>query len=147
MTNMNRDLRLAQASVIFLPLGLFVMAIAGNISSMTTGLVIMTLGTGYSSLMRSLVTSIFERQHIARLYSAITVFEILGSMFSGPMLAGFFQWGMHLGGMWQGMPFFAAGLMALFTAVLAWTVPVLSSQRSQCSAEDGEIEEELDRML
>jgi len=147
MTTMNRDLRLAQTSVIFLPLGLFIMAFAGNISSMTTGLVIMTLGTGYSSLMRSLVTSIFERQHIARLYSAIAVFETLGSMFSGPTLAGLFQWGIHLGGMWQGMPFFTAGLMALLTAVLAWTVPVLPSQRSKCSAEDGEIEEELNRKL
>ncbi|KAL3420515.1 ATP synthase F0 [Phlyctema vagabunda] len=136
LTTNAKDLYLAKASVLFLPVGFFIMAFAASVSLMTTGLMIMTLGTGYSSLMRSLVTSMVAKEYTARLYGAITGIEMLGSMISGPVLAGLFQWGIHLGGSWQGIPFFAGGLMMTLTASLTWTVRLVSTETKEPEAEE-----------
>jgi MFS-type transporter involved in bile tolerance (Atg22 family) len=146
-TTAHQDLLLAQLSVVFLPLGYFFMALASNIPLMTTGMLIMTLGTGHASLMRALVTELFEERHIARLYAAITIFETLGSILSGPLLAGLLSWGLQMQGVAMGMPFFAAAGMTLLVAVLTWRVRI-PLKRRQCERgeeSDEEVEEEEER--
>ncbi|KAL3428495.1 MFS multidrug transporter [Phlyctema vagabunda] len=119
-----KDLWLARVSILFLPTGFIMIGLAQTPGVAGLGLMITTLGTGYSSLVRSLVTSMTEPHHVARLYTAVTVFDTLGSLISGPILAVLYQWGMRLGGGWIGMPFFVAGILTGLTAVLLWLVNI-----------------------
>jgi Na+/melibiose symporter-like transporter len=137
MTPFMKDLCLAQISVWFLPLGFLIMAVASNIALLTAGLMVTTLGTGYPSLMRSLATSVVEEDYLARLSSAITVFETLGSIISSPVLAGFFHWGLHLGGLWQGLPFFAATLITSLAGVLVSSIRLPPSSRVETGSSQG----------
>jgi hypothetical protein len=61
-----------------------------------TGLMVFTLGTGFSSLCRSLITTLVDRQHVARLYAVIAVIETLGALIVAPMLAVLYAWGLRL---------------------------------------------------
>ena len=57
LSDTRNDLFLARASVLFLPLGFFIVAFSPTVAGATAGFVISTLGTGYGNIIRSLVTS------------------------------------------------------------------------------------------
>lgn len=127
-SSMRKDLWLARGSNILLPTGFIVLALSPNVGSAVTGIIILTLGTGFPSLMRSLVTSMVDPHYIARLYGLITIFEMVGYMLSGPMLAVLFKHGLELGGFAVGLPFFAAGGIASFSALLVWTISITQDE-------------------
>jgi hypothetical protein len=89
---------------------------------MILGLIITTLGTGYTLLTRSLLTSLVEKHHIATLYNTMAVLETIGTVVAGPIMAGTFRWGLEMGGGWIGMPFLCAGVMFGTAAVVVWIV-------------------------
>jgi hypothetical protein len=97
---------------------------------MLSGLVISTLGSGFSPTMRSLTTSLVESRHpnatsdIGRLYALISVAEGIGSLVAGPGMALAFRVGMSWGQVWLGLPFGFAALLFALVSIIVFSVKV-----------------------
>lgn len=118
-TSMSKDLWLGRISCMLLFIGYGIFGFAPNIAVAILGMVIFTLGNGQGPLIRSLVTSLVEQHHVARLYTVLGIVNTLGLMIRGPLLAGMFQEGLQLGGFWIGLPFYlVSGLFACVTFLM-----------------------------
>jgi hypothetical protein len=114
------DLILSRASLIALALGFFFIALAPSVPLLVTAMVINTFGFGLTLFLRSLLTSLVEAHHVARLNTFIAVFDTTGLMFGSPLLAYLFEKGIELGGLWLGLPFLVcAGVLALIGIILS----------------------------
>jgi MFS family permease len=81
------------------------------------GIIILALGTGQDSLLRSMTTELVDPSEISIVYSAITMLRAIGGSVSGPIYAELYVVGMdHMNEGWLGLPFLFAGI--LFIAVL-----------------------------
>ncbi len=69
------------------------------------GLALCTLGSGFGTFVRSLVSSLVEQKMLGTLYTALSVMDTTGALLAGPLVAKAFKWGMHNGGVWLGMPY------------------------------------------
>ncbi|KAK0625822.1 major facilitator superfamily domain-containing protein [Immersiella caudata] len=133
-----RDLVLAQVSAIFLAVGAFLLA-GPSVSLVIAGLALNTLGSGLSSLCRSLATTYVDAQHTTSLYSLISIADVIGSLYAGPSLAWLFHTGMRLGGLWLGLPYVGlASLLALAAMALAFVRIMGASATHQVDSGDGE---------
>ncbi len=65
-----------------------------NIELTVFGFMVWTLGTGFTSLTRSIITTLVDQQHIGRLYAAIAVVETIGALAAGPILQTLYTWGL-----------------------------------------------------
>lgn len=131
-TTSQKDLLLARASLLFMILGATLLALSAfpsaphydpphdnnlPITLAILGLIIYTLGMGFHSFIRSLVTSLVDDMHVARLYSVISVIQTLGGFGTAAMLTGLYAQALRLaedgdshadGGNklgWLGLPF------------------------------------------
>jgi hypothetical protein len=130
-----KDLAIARASIILLVIGLVGIALSPHIAAFVVALTIYAFGAGYSGASRSLVTSFVERDQVGRLYAVLAMLDMTGTVVSGPALGKMFSWGLALGGLWSGLPFFfAAGLFSL-VGVVIWVI------RLPEKGEEGEQEE------
>jgi MFS family permease len=81
------------------------------------GIIILALGTGQDSLLRSMTTELVDPSEISIVYSAITMLRAIGGSISGPIYAELYVVGMdHKNEGWLGLPFLFAGI--LFIVVL-----------------------------
>jgi hypothetical protein len=106
-----------------------------------TGLIVFALGMGFSALCRSLITTLVDQQHVARLYAVIAVVETIGSLIMAPMLAGLYAWGLRLSGHgknqgYLGLPFL--GLVVLNTVAGGGVMWVRISKKVDLASEEGE---------
>lgn len=123
-----KDLFLSKISIVILGIG-GVMIASPTIGMTITGLIVWTLGTGFPSLTRSLITTLVDKQHIARLYSMIAVCETLAALISGPMLNGLYSLGINKGGSWIGLPFYCLSVICALTAVCLWIFGWVSREK------------------
>lgn len=86
------------------------------------GLVIISLGGGYNVLIRSLLTSIVEANHVGTLYNTIAVTETVGLVIAGPLLSASFRRGLEMGGAWIGLPFIVAGGLFVTAIVVVFSI-------------------------
>ncbi|KAI7489989.1 hypothetical protein KC351_g938 [Hortaea werneckii] len=100
-----KDLWLAKVSICLLTISFVAFAFAPRVSVIALGLLLYTLGTGFNTFARSLVSVLVEPNMIGTLYTMISVMDTLGSLSAGPLVAEAFKWGMHLGGFWHGLPY------------------------------------------
>jgi hypothetical protein len=133
-----KDLWLARASVLFCVAGSFMMALAPAIGLLVLGLIVQTLGIGFPTLVRSLITTLVEPHHVGRLYTSIGVIDAIGALLAGPLLAGLFHWGLTLGGIWQGMPIFAVGIIYAGAACIVWMIRMPKATQEYVRAEGDE---------
>jgi hypothetical protein len=113
------DLLLSRASAVAMALGFFFIALAPSIPLLVTALAVNTFGFGLTLFLRSLLTSLVESHHVARLNTAVGVFDTVGLMIGSPLLAYLFEKGVELGRMWVGLPFLVcAGASALVGIIL-----------------------------
>lgn len=75
------------------------------------GIIVMALGTGQDSTLRSMATDLVDASGLSIVYSAITMLRAIGGSISGPIYAGLYDVGIRNGGVWLGLPFMAAGLL------------------------------------
>lgn len=94
------------------------------------GLVILSLGSTFPISSRSLATAIVQPDHVGTLYSAIAVAQSVGLLVSGPLFAGLFRLGLHLGDAWMGLPFLQAALFYVVACVAVSCIRLRSSQRN-----------------
>ncbi|KAK0656432.1 major facilitator superfamily domain-containing protein [Cercophora newfieldiana] len=103
-----KDQRLSQIFAVFLVLGTSLVALTSHVFLFTIGWVIASLGLAFTVPTRSVVTNMVEKEHLAVLYTGISVFLYGGLLVGGPAVAALFKLGMRLGGVWLGLPFLVA---------------------------------------
>lgn len=121
-----RDLWLARSSSLLLTLGAFIIGLAGEPVLMSIGLGVLSLGSGYTLLVRSLLASTVEKNQIGTMYTVIGTIETIGMLTAGPLLANSFRIGMERGGGWLGLPYIVAGFLF---ALATFTVSVIRTSR------------------
>lgn len=99
----------------FVIIASLVLGLAPNLALFITGLVILALGTGCASLIRTLLSFYVDPEHRSRLFGIVGMIEIIGSIYARPMLAALFSLGMKLGGQWIGLPYYS--VTVLFAAI------------------------------
>ncbi|KAK2810690.1 hypothetical protein FQN50_002733 [Emmonsiellopsis sp. PD_5] len=117
-----KDLAISRFSITVLTLGSVCMALAPTLATMTAGLVVYTLGGGFNAVNMSLVSTLVEPRHIARLYSVISMLSMVGAFVGGPLLAALFGLGMKMGEGWVGLPFLGAALLYGVIWVPVWFI-------------------------
>ncbi|ESZ96471.1 hypothetical protein SBOR_3093 [Sclerotinia borealis F-4128] len=121
----HKDLLLARISSLFLILGALTLAISPSLHLTITGLIIYTLGTGFVSLIRSLITSLVDQQHVARLFALIAVVETSSALVAGPAVAALYEVGLMWRGEWigwLGLPFVGLAVVCALGSVGVWCV-------------------------
>jgi len=77
------------------------------------------MGSGFNAVLRSLLNSFVESHHQAILNSLLGLLEYVGIMVASPLLFAALDKGNQLGGIWTGLPFFAATIaLAAATAIV-----------------------------
>jgi MFS family permease len=114
------DLLLSRFSCLAMALGFLLIALAPSIPLLVAAMVVNTFGWGLILFLRSLIISLVEPHHIARVNTFVGIFDTAGLMIGSPGLAWLFEKGVEIGGMWIGLPFLVcAGAVAIVAIVLS----------------------------
>ncbi|QSZ36753.1 hypothetical protein DSL72_006636 [Monilinia vaccinii-corymbosi] len=138
----HKDLLLARISSLFLICGALTIAISPSLHLTTIALVIYTLGTGFVSLVRSLITSLVDEQHVARIFAMIAVVETSSALVAGPAVAGLYELGLMWRSEWTGwlgLPFVGLAVVCGVGGAGVWCVSGLGSV-----GKEGLVDEEFD---
>lgn len=122
LSGQSKDLLLARISQILIAVGWILVAASPSIPMAALSLAIASSGVGAIFMVRSLLTSIVPAQHIARVYTIISMVDTAGLMAGAPLLAGLFSRGLSLGDGWIGLPFYFIGSLAALLAVLLFFI-------------------------
>ncbi|KAI0856976.1 major facilitator superfamily domain-containing protein [Xylaria cubensis] len=133
-----RDLSLARWSYAVLFLGALTLGLSPTLGGFIFGLLLMAVGSGFGSLSKSLMSIYVDPAHRSRLYSLVGMIEVLGSVFSQPLLAGLFSLGLRWHGGWIGLPYLGlAVLIALAGSLLLFVrIPRTDSAASTTRAHE-----------
>lgn len=126
-----KDLALARYSAVMLFVGALVFAASPTIGLTIIGLVIFTLGGGFVALTRSLITTLVDKEHVARLYAAIAIVEILSSLAAAPSIAGLYAAGLKLKGPWLALPFYVLAFVCFVSGIGVWCFKLLRKPQEE----------------
>jgi hypothetical protein len=127
-----KDIYLARASQALWATGWTLVGLSPSTPLAAASLAIAALGQGTTLLTRSFLASLLPPHHIARVYSAVSMVETIGSMLGSPALAETFTLGLSLGGMWIGLPFFFIGLVSAAFTVVMFAVRLRRNENEIC---------------
>jgi hypothetical protein len=92
-------------------------------------MMVWTLGTGFGSLARSLITTFVDKEHVARLYAAVAVVESCAALAAGPTLPALYSLGLKLKGPWVGLPFFCLAVISFVSGLGVWCFGLLQQRQ------------------
>ncbi|GAB1311559.1 hypothetical protein MFIFM68171_01769 [Madurella fahalii] len=124
-----KDLWLARWSGIAHIVGSLIIAAAANGLFFSFGLVWFALGSGISSLVRSLLNALVEERHVGTVNTLVGLMEMVGLAVAGPLLAKSLSVGLNLGGPWIGLPFITAGLFFMISTTILWAFRLPNGRR------------------
>ncbi|KAF5969583.1 hypothetical protein FBULB1_10157 [Fusarium bulbicola] len=130
-TSSAANLALTRVSIIILAVGSLCMGIATAVPAFIIAFFGYTLGNGFLSALRSLLTTVVHPDHLSLLFTAIAVFEGISTIGASPLLGLTFSVGLDIGGMAVSLPFFVASV--LYTLAAALLVSGMSTE--SCSTE------------
>ncbi|KAL2876116.1 Sir2 histone deacetylase Hst2 [Colletotrichum sp. CLE4] len=116
-----RDLWLTRMSGILLAIGCFMVAIAFAPWFLITALIIFSMGTVYTNICRAILNAVVEPHTIGTLNTAITWVEQVSLLVSAPVISSLLKAGNSVGGIWLGLPYMAATVMAIGGTAIAFT--------------------------
>ncbi|KAF5720124.1 major facilitator superfamily transporter [Fusarium mundagurra] len=117
-TSSAANLALARVSILFLALGSLCMGLTTAVPAFIIAFFGYTLGNGFSSALRSLLTTMVHPDHLSLLFTAIAVFEGISTIGASPLLGLSFSVGLDIGGMAVSLPFFVASVLYTLAAAL-----------------------------
>jgi hypothetical protein len=126
-----KDLSIARVSAVLLVIGFLLMAFSPTIGLTIFGLVIVTLGTGFASLVRSLIATLVDKEHVARLYAIVAVVETSSALAASPALAGLYALGLKWKGHWIGLPFFGVAIICFLGGLGVWCFGFLKKPQEE----------------
>jgi hypothetical protein len=135
-----KDLSLARYSAVMLFVGALTFSASPTIGLTVIGLVIYTLGEGFCSLTRSLITTFVDKEHVARLYSAIAIVEVITSLAVGPSIAALYTAGLKLKGPWLALPFYVLAFVCFMGGLGVWFFGLLSKKQEEVPYGDEDCE-------
>lgn len=127
----HRDLFIARWSAGLSVVAALVLGLAPTLLAFVFGLVILSLGSGTFSLVRSLMSFYVDPIHRSRLFGLVGMVEILGQIYAQPMLAELFSLGMGFGGEWIGLPYFGLSVLVTLATGLLFFVRVSPKAKTQ----------------
>jgi MFS family permease len=110
-----KDLFLARFSAALLAIGTMALGISETSPLAILSFIIFALGNAYTTVGRSLLTTIGRHDMAGTLLSAMNVSASLGAVVAGPIIAVTFDWGLKQGGIWVGAPLFAVAFLYMLT--------------------------------
>lgn len=137
-TTAKKELFIGQLSGVFLFVGPLIIGASPIISLTVVGLAIYTLGTGIEAVARSLITTLVDQQHVARLYAAIGVIKTIGSLLGGPAIASLYSLRLKWKGLWLGLPFFGLSVACFLGALGIWLFGLLKLESRNDLVKNGE---------
>ena len=114
-----------------LAVGALIFAASPTIGLTIIGLVVYTLGGGFGALTRSLITTLVDKEHIARLYAAIAVVEVISSLAAGPSLAALYAVGLKFKGPWIALPYYALAIICFIGGLGVWCFGFLTKKQEE----------------
>lgn len=130
MPGVAKDLWLARWSGIVHIVGSLIIAAATNGLFFSFGLVWFALGSGISSLIRSILNTLVEEHHVGTANTLVGFMEMVGMTVASPLLAKSLSVGLNLGGPWIGLPFLTAGSFFIISTTILWTFRLPNGRRS-----------------
>ncbi|KAL1610186.1 hypothetical protein SLS60_001851 [Paraconiothyrium brasiliense] len=104
-----KDKHIAAWSLVALAVGQLCLGFAPVVAIAILGVVILAMGAGQDSLLRSLATNLVSDCDISILYSAITMLRAIGGSISGPIYAWLYTVGLNQKHeVWLGLPYLVA---------------------------------------
>lgn len=80
---------------------------------------------------RSLITTLVDKEHIARLYAAIAIVEILSSLAAGPSIAALYAAGLKLKGPWLTLSFYVLASLCFVSGLGVWCLGLLRKPQEE----------------
>lgn len=118
-----RDAVLSGLSAGVLTMGLAGLTFANTIPLLVLMLILTALGYGLMALLRSILVSLVEPHHAARLNTLIALIDTIGMMLGMPFLAWLFEVGLSKGGNLVALPFLVFSMAtALICLVCGWLI-------------------------
>ncbi|KAK0651109.1 major facilitator superfamily domain-containing protein [Cercophora newfieldiana] len=117
-----KDLRLAQASALLTATGCILIGVVQTLPLLTASMIIYSFGTGYTFMIRGLMTSLAGSKDIGLLYSSIAFVDSFAMIIGSPLYSYLFKVGLGLGGGWIGLPYHFAGVVLVGAAVLVGAI-------------------------
>ncbi len=130
LSTASKDLILARFSLVVQIIGVLLLALSAFSSPIgdssqdnilplilaIAGIIVYTLGMGFSAFCRSIISALVDQEHIARLYAVLSIIDTVGASITGPALAWLYSWGLKLSRKNQqngylGLPFWGAMLL------------------------------------
>ncbi|KAI1136459.1 MFS general substrate transporter [Hypoxylon sp. FL0543] len=125
-----RDLVLVRWSYAISVVGTFILGISPSLPVFVAGLLIMSLGSGSASFIKSIAASHVDAEHRSRLFTIMSLLDIVSNIYAMPALAGLFTLGMRLGGEWIGLPYIGVSITCLGMLALSLFVQVPASKNN-----------------
>lgn len=108
------NIRFVKASIVLLASGSLLMGLAWGYWIIIPGVIVYAAGFGFSTLVRTLVTSTVPEEYIARLYSGLALAETVGSLTGSVALTASFTTSMKLGAVGMGLPYYICSVSSRF---------------------------------
>ena len=116
-TTVQKDALLIKFSWTSITVGILIIGLAPNIVLLFFGDILVTFGVGASGILHSLLSNQVEKDQVAKLFTAMTMIQLVGAMVGDPLLALSFSKGIEMGGGWLGLPYLLSGALFLIVAV------------------------------
>jgi hypothetical protein len=110
-----KDLLLARISAALLTAGTLLLSITEISSLAILSFIIFAFGNAFTTVGKSLLTTLGPREMAGTLLSAMNVSASLGAVIAGPTIAYTFDLGLRRGGIWIGAPLFFVTLLYALT--------------------------------
>ncbi|KAH8699155.1 major facilitator superfamily domain-containing protein [Talaromyces proteolyticus] len=116
-TALQKDLFIARMAAMAGVIGYFLVFIAPHTAPLIVGIVFMSLSMPFVISVMSVATSFVSAEHVATLFSAMSVSQALGNIVAGPTFAKFYVVGMQFGLRWSGLPFAFGSVLFLMSLI------------------------------
>ncbi|CAG8126843.1 unnamed protein product [Penicillium olsonii] len=115
-----KDLWLARGSILCLSLGTLGISLSPSIATVIPSMIIQTSGSGFLFLVRSIITTLVERDETARLFTAIEIIQSIGNVIASLTITTVFQLGLRLGGVWIGLAWMMTSSLFCLVGLAIW---------------------------
>lgn len=134
MLPLDKDWWLVRVSIVISVLGSLSMGLSPTAPLFVAAMTFAQFGAGMTLPLRSMLTELIDQTHVALLMTVMSAFATVSEIFAGPLFAQLFHVGMEWGGMWIGMPYFAATVSLSVAAAMVIFAPVGRPSRARSSA-------------
>ena len=105
------DKTIALGSSLCIIIGSVFLFLAPSPFFLILGKIFFSAGIPFTVTARSLLTALVDKCHLGLVFTSVTVVMNGGIIVGGPLMAAAFQWGLHLGRFWVGMPFLVCAVL------------------------------------